>query len=348
MQPGPSPTHPVPATPLQSSREVRLRSRPEADVLPTPENFSLATVALPPPGPGEVQVQNLFMSVDPYMRGRMKDRPSYVPPFQVGQALDGGAVGRVVQSHFAGLAVGDTVLSMLGWREAFNAPGESLRTVDAQALPPEAYLGVAGLPGLTAYVGLLDVIKIRAGETLFVSAASGAVGSVVCQVAKLKGATVIGSAGGPEKGDFLREIGVDHVIDYKQTPDVTAALGEASPQGIDAYFDNVGGAHLEAALAHAKPFARLALCGMIASYNGQESGPRNLSEAIRKRLRLEGFVVSDHFTRMPAFVREMTAWVQAGEVRWKQTVDEGIGRAPHAFLKLFTGENFGKMLVKLA
>ncbi len=348
MQPGQAPIHPVPATPLQSSREVRLRSRPDAEALPTPENFSLEAVALPPPGPGEVQVQNLFMSVDPYMRGRMQDRPSYVPPFQIGQALDGGAVGRVVQSHFAGLAVGDTVLSMLGWREAFNAPGTSLHAVDAQALPPEAYLGVAGLPGLTAYVGLIDVLKIRAGETLFVSAASGAVGAVVCQVAKRKGATVIGSAGGTAKGDFLREIGVDHVIDYKQTPDVTAALGEASPEGIDAYFDNVGGAHLEAALTHAKPFARLALCGMIASYNGQENGTRNLSEAIRKRLRLEGFIVSDHFARMPAFVREMTAWVQAGQIRWKQTVDEGIARAPHAFLKLFTGENFGKMLVKLA
>ena len=334
------------AMPIQQSREVRLHSRTDAQ--PTLENFSLVTVPLLPPVPGEVQVQNLFMSVDPYMRGRMKDRASYVPPFQVGKVLEGGAVGRVVQSNCTGLGVGDTVLSMLGWREAFNAPGKSMQKVDTQALPIEAYLGVAGLPGLTAYVGLLDLIKIRAGETIFVSAASGAVGSVVCQIAKRKGATVVGSAGGAEKSAFLREIGVDHVIDYKQTKDITAALGEAAPAGIDAYFDNVGGAHLEAALTHAKPFARIALCGMIASYNGQESGPGNLSVAVGKRLLVQGFIVSDHFEQMPTFVREMTGWIQTGKVQWKQTVDEGIEQAPGAFLKLFTGENFGKMLVKLA
>jgi NADPH-dependent curcumin reductase CurA len=334
------------AATIGQSREVRLRSR--TNTIPTSENFSIETVSLQSPGPDDVQVQNLFMSVDPYMRGRMKDRPSYVPPFQIGQALEGGAVGRIVQSNYKGLEVGDTVLSMLGWREAFNAPGKGLQKVDAEALPPEAYLGVAGLPGFTAYIGLLDVIKIKAGERLFVSAASGAVGSVVCQLAKINGATVIGSAGGVEKCDFLREIGVDRVIDYRMTKDLTASLGEAAPDGIDAYFDNVGGPHLEAALTHANPFARIALCGSIAGYNGEETGPNNLSVATRKRLRCQGFVVSDHFDQMPSFVEKMTAFIQAGEVRYKQTVDEGIEQAPNSFLKLFNGDNFGKMLVKLA
>lgn len=331
---------------ITQSREVRLRSRPDAT--PTPENFSLETVALPAPGPGEVQVQNLFMSVDPYMRGRMRDQPSYVPPFQVGRALEGGAVGQVVQSRDERLQVGDTVVSMLGWREAFNAPAEGLQKVDARRLPPEAYLGVAGLPGLTAYVGLLDVIKIQAGETLFVSAAAGAVGSVVCQLAKLRGATVVGSAGGPEKGVFLREIGVDHVLDYRATDDLAAALAQAAPGGLDAYFDNVGGAHLEAALTHAKDFARFALCGMIAGYNGGGSGPANLSLAVGKRLRLQGYIVSDHFEQMPRFIGEMTGWIGAGQITSRQTVDHGIERAPAAFLKLFSGENLGKMLVKLS
>ena len=332
--------------PITQSREVRLRSRP--DGTPTPENFSLETVPLPAPGPGEVQVQNLFMSVDPYMRGRMKDQQSYVPPFEIGKALEGGAVGRVVASNHERFSAGDTVVSMLGWREAFNTTGEGLQKVDSEQLPPEAYLGVAGMPGLTAYHGLLHVLKIQAGETLFVSAAAGAVGAVVCQLAKLKGATVIGSAGGAEKGGFLREIGVDHVIDYKRADDLTAALRQAAPEGIDAYFDNVGGTHLEAALTHAKPFARFALCGMIAGYNGQESGPKNLMLAVGKRLLLQGFIVSDHFDLLPGFIGEMTGWVQAGKVRWRQTVDEGIEQAPGAFLKLFTGENLGKMLVKLA
>ncbi|HEY0790470.1 MAG TPA: NADP-dependent oxidoreductase [Chthoniobacterales bacterium] len=330
---------------IEQSREVRLRSRPDA--VPVPENFSFETISLPEPGPGEVQVQNLFMSVDPYMRGRMRDRPSYVPPFQVGKALEGGAVGRVVRSNHERLKVGDTVVSMLGWREAFNAPGDGLQTVDADRLAPEAYLGTAGMPGMTAYVGLLHVIKIKAGETLFVSAAAGAVGSVVCQVAKIKGATVIGSAGGAEKCAFLREIGVDHAVDYKEVDDLTATLSEAAPEGIDAYFDNVGGTHLEAALSVAKPFARFALCGMIAGYNGQETGPANLIFAVGKRLLLQGFLVSDHTDLRPAFLHEMTTWIQTGKVTSRQTVDEGIEQAPAAFLKLFTGENIGKMLVKL-
>jgi len=327
------------------SREIRLRSRPEGT--PSQADFTTATVSLEAPGPGEVQVRNDWMSVDPYMRGRMRDQPSYVPPFKLGEALQGGAVGTVIRSNHPDLEPGDTVVSMLGWREAFNAPAASLRKVDGARLPPEAYLGVAGLPGLTAYVGLLQAAEIKPGDVVFVSAAAGAVGSAACQIARITGATVIGSAGGPEKCAYLREIGVDQVIDYKAVPDLRQAVAEAAPDGIDAYFDNVGGAHLEAALAVAKPFARFALCGMISGYNEAGAGPANLFLAVGKRLRLQGFIVSDRFDMMPGFIEEMSAWIGSGRVTWRQTVETGIEQAPSAFIKLFTGENLGKMLVRL-
>ena len=331
------------------SREIRLRSRPEA--LPSPEDFSLETITVNDPGPGEVQVRNEWMSVDPYMRGRMRDVPSYVPPFQIGKPLDGGAVGRVVQSNFEGLKPGDWVMSFFGWREAFNAPGsltgQGMQKIDVTHLSPELYLGVAGVPGLTAYVALLEVAKIKAGDVVFISSAAGAVGSIACQIAKLKGASVIGSAGGKEKCDYLRSIGVDHVIDYKAESNLTAALRQAVHKGIDVYLDNVGGAHLEAALAAAKPFARFAMCGMIASYNGGGAPVRNLEIVVGKRLRLEGFIVSDHFQVLPRFHQDLAGWMASGQVTSTQTVDHGIENAVGAFLKLFRGENIGKMLVKL-
>ncbi len=331
---------------ISQSREIRLRSRPAA--LPAPDDFELAEVPLAAPGPGEAQVRNLWMSVDPYMRGRMTLRKSYVPPFQIGEALQGGAVGEVVASNAEGLGAGDLVQSMLGWREAFNAPAAGLQKLPDLPLPPEAYLGVAGMPGLTAYVGLLEIANLKAGDVVFVSAASGAVGSVACQIARIKGATVIGSAGGAEKCAFLHEIGVEHVIDYKAQPDLIAALAHAAPDGIDVYFDNVGGAHLEAALECAKPFARFALCGMISGYNGGvASGPANIMLAVGRSLRLQGFIVSNYFNLMPGFQAEMASWIASGALRWRQTVEQGIERAPAAFIKLFSGENFGKMLVKL-
>lgn len=330
------------------SREIRLRSRPSGE--PAADNFELATVDVPPPGPGEVQVRNTFMSVDPYMRGRMVDRASYVPPFQIGEALQGGAVGVVEASQDPSFAPGDLVSSMFGWREAFTAPAGAVQKIDAQGLPPQAFLGVAGMPGLTAYVGLLKIAAMKEGDVVFVSAAAGAVGQVVCQIAKIKGGTVIGSAGGAEKTAFLRELGVDHVIDYKAEPDLTAALMAAAPKGIDVYFENVGGAHLEAALTAAKPFARFAFCGMISNYNDAEPqpGPRNLMFVVGKSLRLEGFIVSNHFDQMPAFASDMAGWIKSGRMRWRESVDEGIEAAPSAFMKLFKGENLGKMLVKLA
>jgi NADPH-dependent curcumin reductase CurA len=342
-----------------TSREIRLKSRPEG--VPTADAFELATVEVPEPGPGEVQVKNLWMSVDPYMRGRMIDRKSYVPPFELGQPLQGGAVGEVVASNDASFAPGDLVTSMMGWREVFNTPaaplaqpsaGQSatLTRVDARGLPPQAFLGVAGMPGLTAYVGLLHIAALKEGDIVFVSAAAGAVGSIVCQIAKLKGHTVIGSAGGAEKIAFLESIGLDATIDYKKTPDLTAELARVAPKGIDVYFDNVGGAHLEAALASARPFGRFALCGMISQYNDTSPapGPSNLMLAVGKSLRLEGFIVSNHAAaHRAAFARDIAAWIEAGKVTWKETVEDGIERAPEAFLKLFRGENVGKMLVKL-
>jgi len=333
---------------MTTSREVRLKTRPEG--MPQPGNFEVASVDLPDPGAGEVQVKNLYMSVDPYMRGRMYDRPSYVPPFQIGEALQGGAVGEVVASNGANLKVGDIVQSMLGWRERFNAPAAAVQKIDTHGLPPQAFLGIAGMPGLTAYVGLLKIAALKEGDVVFVSAAAGAVGSVVCQIAKIKGCTVIGSAGGDEKTAFLREIGCDHVIDYKKVPNLTKALMEAAPKGIDVYFENVGGEHLEAALEAAKPFARFAMCGMISQYNATEppKGPSNIMYVVGKRIRMEGFIVSDHFDMLPQFLQDMSGWLGSGKLKWRETVDEGIDAAPGAFLKLFTGENLGKMLVKLA
>jgi hypothetical protein len=329
-------------------REVRLKSRPVG--MPQADNFEIANVDLPAPGPSEVQVRNLFMSVDPYMRGRMYDRPSYVPPFQIGEALQGGAIGEVTHSNDPSLNAGDLVQSMFGWREAFNAPASAVQKQDAHGLPPQALLGVAGMPGMTAYAGLLRVAALKEGDVVFVSAAAGAVGSVVCQIAKIKGHTVIGSAGGEEKAAFLKEIGVDHVIDYKKTKDLTAALMEASPKGIDVYFENVGGEHLEAAINAARPFARFALCGMISQYNetGEPKGPSNIIQAVGKSLRLEGFIVSNHYDMLPAFLKDMSEWIGSGKLKWKDTVDVGIENAPGAFIKLFKGENMGKMLVKLS
>ena len=332
-----------------TSREVRLKSRPTGE--PAADAFEIAQVETPAPGAGEVQVRNLWMSVDPYMRGRMYDRPSYVPPFAVGEALQGGAVGRVLASGDGRFKAGDLVQSMLGWREAFTAPADQVQALETHGAPPQAFLGVAGMPGLTAWAGLLKVAQMKQGDVVFVSGAAGAVGQVVCQVARLKGAgRVIGSAGGADKCAWLREIGCDEAIDYKAEPDLAAALNRAAPKGIDVYFDNVGGAHLQAAMAAARPFARFAECGMISGYNDTEPtpGPSNMQMIVGKRLRIQGFIVFDFFKDQAEFAAEMGGWIASGQVRWKETVDEGIDAAPAAFIKLFRGGNTGKMLVKLA
>jgi NADPH-dependent curcumin reductase CurA len=330
------------------SREIRLQRRPVG--LPSLSDFALATVPVPTPGPGQVLVQNLYMSVDPYMRGRMYDRPSYVAPFQVGEPLDGGCIGQVVASNQAALQVGDHVLGRKGWREYYVSDGADLNRIAPTRVPLQAYLGTLGMPGMTAYVGLLDLGKPRAGETVFVSAAAGAVGAVVCQIAKLQGCRVVGSAGSAAKADWLLEVaGVDAAINYKNVDNLTEAVGKHCPRGIDIYFDNVGGAHLEAALEHMNPFGRLVLCGMISQYNATAPppGPRNLAYAVRRRLTLQGFIVSDHLHRQPQFLADMQAWIAAGQLKWQDTIVEGIENAPQAFLGLFAGDNIGKMLVRL-
>ena len=280
----------------------------------------------------------------------MNDRKSYAPPFQIGQPLEGGCVGQVVESRNEKFAPGDCVMSMLGWREYAVSDGAGLTKVDPDLLPIQTYLGTAGMTGMTAYVGLLDIGKPKEGETVFVSAASGAVGSIVCQIAKLKGCRVVGSAGSDEKAAWLQsEAGVDAVFNYKKVDDLIDEVGKHCPGGIDVYFENVGGMHLVAALEHMNTFGRLVMCGMISTYNAADPvpGPPNLSYAISKQLTLQGFIVSDHMHKIPQFRTDMAAWIGEGGIKWKETVLDGIENAPAAFMGLFKGENFGKMLVKL-
>jgi len=330
------------------SREIRLASRPTG--VPDASNFEAAAVEIAAPAAGEVRVRNRWMSVDPYMRGRMVDRPSYVLPFQLGEPLQGGAIGEVVDSADPAFQPGDLVSSMLGWREAFVAPASALQKIEPrEGVEPQAHLGVLGMPGLTAWAGLFDVGGLKEGETVFVSAAAGAVGSAACQMAKAVDATVIGTAGGPEKVDYLRSIGVDHAIDYRATPDLKAALKQAAPKGVHLYFDNVGGDHLEAALDVLRPFGRAALCGMISVYNDEahSPGPSNMPLIVGKRLKLRGFIVFDHLASAPEATRRSAEWVRDGRLTASETVVEGIDNAPEAFIRLFTGDKIGKMLVRL-
>jgi NADPH-dependent curcumin reductase CurA len=304
---------------------------------------------VPDPGAGEVLVRNRWMSVDPYMRGRMNDVKSYVPPFQLGAPRDGGAVGEVVASGDESVAVGDTVLHGLGWREYALAPAGAVRRVDTALAPPQAYLGVLGMTGLTAYAGLIDVAGLRDGDVVFVSGAAGAVGGIAGQIAKLRGHEVIGSAGSAAKVEHVTgELGFDRAFDYHDGP-VAESLASAAPDGIDVYFDNVGGEHLEAAIGALNRDGRVAMCGAVAQYNSTEpaAGPRNMAMVVGKRLTLRGFIVSDHGHLMGDFVREVGTWLSEGRIRYRETVTEGIESAPAAFIGLLRGENTGKMLVKL-
>jgi NADPH-dependent curcumin reductase CurA len=330
------------------SREIRLASRPVG--MPAAANFELASKDLPAPGPGEVLVENKYMSVDPYMRGRMTDRASYVPPFALGEALQGGAVGVVTASNSDKLKVGDVVSSMFGWREAFVAPAGALQKLDVPpGVPLQAFLGVLGMPGLTAWAGLTQIGKPKPGDTVFVSGAAGAVGSIVAQVAKLKGCTVVATAGTDEKCDWLRELGIDHVINYRTCGSLLAAVQAAAPKGIDIYFDNVGGEHLEVAIEVARPFARLIECGMIGNYNDTEAapGPRNIIQVVGKSLTMRGFIVIEFQGLQAEFAAEVGGWIARGELKWQDTVMDGIESAPAAFIGLFEGKNTGKMVVKL-
>jgi NADPH-dependent curcumin reductase CurA len=335
---------------VTTSREIRLASRPVG--WPTPDTFELATVELPDPAPGQVLVRNLVMSVDPYMRGRMNDAKSYVPPYQVGKALTGQAVGEVVASASSQVKPGDVVLHDFGWRDYALVDAARVRTVDPGAVPSvSAYLGVLGGPGLTAYVGLLDIAAMRPGDTVFVSGAAGAVGSLAGQFAKLRGAArVVGSAGSAAKVELLtRRLGFDAAFNYRDGP-VRPQLKQAAPDGIDVYFDNVGGEHLEASIAALRPYGRVALCGAISVYNDAQptAGPNNLSLAIGKRLTLRGFIVFDHYDRTPEFLAEVGGWLAAGKIHLEETVVDGLENAPAAFLGMLRGANTGKALVRLA
>jgi NADPH-dependent curcumin reductase CurA len=334
------------------SKGWALASRPVG--MPKSSDFKMATETAASPGEGEIQVRNSWMSVDPYMRGRMYDRESYVPPFQIGEVLQGGAVGTVVASGHPDYAEGDLVTSMAGWREAWTAKPEAVMAnkVPQTGLPDSALLGVAGMPGLTAYAGILRVADLKEGDTVFVSGAAGAVGSTVVQIAKIKNCTVIGSAGGSEKCNLVKELGADHVIDYKahnSYEGLLEALKSAAPKGVDVYFDNVGGDHLEAAIECARPMARFAICGMISQYNATEPvpGPRNIIQVVGKQLTLKGFIVSTYLDMQPDFLKDMAGWIKDGKMQFEETVMEGVEAAPEAFLGLFQGRNKGKMLVKL-
>ena len=330
-----------------TSREVRLVARPQG--MPVTADFELAEVEVPSPGEGEVLVRNLFMSVDPYMRGRMNDVKSYVPPYQLGQAMEGGAVGEVVESRSDSHAVGDLVLHGLGWREVAVGPAKAFKVIERGEFSPSYYLGVLGMPGLTAYAGLFDVAGLSEGETVFVSGAAGAVGSLVGQLAKARGGRVVGSAGSAEKVAWLTdELGFDAAFDYKSGP-VAPQLKAAAPDGIEVYFDNVGGEHLEAAISSLKVHGRAAICGMISAYNSTEppAAPRNLAQVIGKRLRIQGFLVSDHNHLHKEFVNEVGPMLADGRVKAQETVVEGIDSAVEAFLGLMSGANTGKMVVQL-
>jgi NADPH-dependent curcumin reductase CurA len=330
------------------SREIRLARRPEG--MPRPTDFELAETEISGPGEGQVLVRNIYMSVDPYMRGRMVERESYVPPFQIGQPLSGGAVGQVVESKNSGFARGDYVSNFSGWQEWFVSSGGDLTKIDPAMGPIQAFLGALGMPGLTAYAGLLKVGELKDGERVFVSAASGAVGAVVCQIAKNKGCYVVGSAGSDDKCEWLkREARVDAAINYRTCGDLNKAVKEAFPQGIDVYFENVGGAHLDAALANMRMYGRIPVCGMIAQYNATAlpPGPANIINVIPQRLTIRGFIVTDYASLTPEFLRDMSTWRREGKMNWHETVVEGIENAPEAFIGLFKGNNFGKMLVKI-
>ena len=328
------------------ARAWQLTSRPQG--MPTRDNAALVDVTLPDLGDGMVHVRNRWLSVDPYMRGRMNDGKSYVPPFQIGEPMEGGAVGEVVESRDPGFSPGDTVMHMAGWRDEAVVPASTLNKLPAMpGVEPQAFLGNLGLTGGTAYFGLLDAASAKAGDIVFVSAAAGAVGSAVVQIAKAKGMTVIGSAGGPDKCAFVRSLGADEVIDYKAGP-VVKSLMAAAPKGIDVYFDNVGGDHLDAAFAAARKDARFAICGMIDSYNsGEPACFRYIMRVIAMRIRMKGFIYTDYLGQLGDFYKDVGAMMASGQLKSRDTVVEGLDQTFDAFLGLFTGANTGKMLVRL-
>jgi NADPH-dependent curcumin reductase CurA len=332
-----------------TGREIHLASRPTGE--PTPDNFALVEAEVPEPGDDEVLVRNLFMSVDPYMRGRMNDVRSYVPAFPLGEVLQGGAVGEVVASNAASLDVGDAVVHNLGWRELAVVPAAHTQKVDPSVAALSRYLGILGMPGLTAYVGLTEIAAFGAPDVVFVSAAAGAVGSAAGQFARLLGsARVVGSAGSDDKVAMLTgDLGFDAAFNYRKGP-VADLLAEAAPDGIDIYFDNVGGEHLEAAIGALRVRGRIAACGAISAYNAVSPppGPRNMSFIVGKRLTVRGFIVSDHTASRQEFIQKVGGWLTEGLLLAPESIVDGLEQAPHAFIGMLRGANTGKTLVRIA
>ena len=328
---------------MTRNREIVLKGRPMG--IPQTSDFEMVDGEFSPPGPGQILVRNLFVSVDPYQRNRMR------AALTLGQAVPARCVGEVVTSQEERLRPGDHVFVGSGaWREFLVCDAGEAVLLDPELSPPQIHLGVAGIPGLTAYVGVLDHGKPQTGETVFVSGAAGAVGSLVCQIAKLRGCRVVGSAGSDEKVAWLLdEAGIDAAINYRKVDDLAAAMRRCCPEGIDLLFETVGGQQLDAAVATMRPHGRIVLCGLISTINaeGARPGLADLDAFITKRLSLRGFVVTDHLDRMPAFHADLKRWLARGEVRWRETIMDGLESAPAAFIKLFKGENVGKMLVRL-
>ncbi|WP_287913825.1 NADP-dependent oxidoreductase [Comamonas sp.] len=337
---------------MPRNQQILLDNRPQGEAAVS--NFKLVTVDTPALQEGQVLVRHHYLSLDPYMRGRMNDSKSYAASQPLGEVMIGGTVGEVVQSRHAKFAAGDKVVGMGGWQEYSVVDGDApgmLRKVDTQHVPLSYYLGAVGMPGVTAWYGLVKIINPKAGETVVVSAATGAVGSAFAALAKARGCRVVGIAGGPEKCAYAtNELGFDVCIDYKLHPDVKSmskALKEACPNGIDGYFENVGGHILDAVLLRANAFSRIAMCGMIAGYDGQSLPLQNPALILVNRMKIEGFIVSEHMQVWPEALTELATLVAQGKLRPRETIAQGIESAPQAFLGLLKGKNFGKQLVKL-
>ena len=335
-----------------TAERIVLASRPVGE--PTPDNFRLETLPIPEPGPGQMLLRTLWLSLDPYMRGRMSDAPSYAKPVGIGEVMEGGTVSEVVASNVSRFAKGDIVVGRTGWQTHALSDGSGIQKVDPARAPIQTALGVLGMPGMTAYMGLVEIGKPAAGETLVVAAASGAVGSVVGQIARIKGARAVGIAGGPDKCRYVTEgLGFDACIDHK-APDFAARLAAVCPKGIDVYFENVGGAVFEAVFPLLNPFARIPVCGLISMYNATSlsPGPILLPQLMRailtKRLTLRGFIVSDFIGRYGDFMHDVSAWIGEGRVKYREDVVEELKNAPRALIGLLRGQNFGKLLVRVA
>ena len=330
---------------MEKNQKIVLASRPTTWV--EESNFRLEQSDIPVPGANQVLVRNRWLSLDPYMRGRMSDAKSYAAPVQIGAVMVGGTAGEVIKSNHPEFTAGDTVVGALGWQTWGVADGSTLRKVDARAIPLSAYLGPVGMPGVTAWVGLLDICAPRAGETLVVTAASGAVGSVVGQLAQIHGARAVGIAGGPDKCRYVMdELGFDACIDYK-AGNLHGDLRQATPNGIDCLFENVGGEIFDTLLGRMNPFSRVALCGLISQYNGESCPLNNIRSVLVNRIRMQGFIVTDDLSRWPPALKELGGHIIAGRIKYRESVAEGLAAAPAALITLLKGGNFGKQLVKL-